>query len=359
MTGSAPVPQRGLHVFAVLTAAATVVLICFGGLVTSHGAGLAVPDWPNTYGYNLFLFPISLWAGGIFYEHTHRLVAAGVGLLTTGLALWLWWKEPRRWVRWLGVAAWVGVVLQGVLGGLRVVLLQDELGIIHATLAQLFLLLVAIVALVTSRWWRESRWWQTGTVDRAGLRGVLLATTVLVLLQLLLGGAMRHRHAGLAIPDFPAAYGRVWPTTDPVSIARYNQQREEVRAVNPIAPTDIHLHMAHRLTGLLILGAVTSCAVTARRSLARRHPVSRLAAAWWWLILLQVGLGAATVWSGKAADVATAHVAVGSLGLTLGGILTLIAFRSLTAPSRVASRAGLARTSEDAAEGRAATLTTA
>src|SRR5438046_3755492 len=95
--------------FALLTAFATLVLICVGGLVTSHGAGMAVPDWPNTFGYNLFFFPVSQWVGGVFYEHTHRLVASGVGLLTTILAVWLWLKESRRWLRWLGVIGFFSV----------------------------------------------------------------------------------------------------------------------------------------------------------------------------------------------------------------------------------------------------------
>jgi len=116
-----------LNRFAVFTALATLILIGIGGLVTSHEAGLSVPDWPTTYGYNMFLFPPSYWMGGILYEHTHRLFASFVGLLTTILAVWLWIKEPRRWVQWLGVAAFFGVVLQGVLGGLRVTLLQTRL----------------------------------------------------------------------------------------------------------------------------------------------------------------------------------------------------------------------------------------
>src|SRR5947209_15545702 len=155
MTRSACHPW--LDRFAWLTAGATFLLLGLGGLVTSHEAGMAVPDWPTTYGYNMFLFPVSKWVGGIFYEHSHRLVASGVGFLTTILAVWLWAKEERRWVRWLGVAAFLAVALQGVLGGLRVTLYKSELGIFHAMLAQLFLVLLAGIALVTSRWWREGR----------------------------------------------------------------------------------------------------------------------------------------------------------------------------------------------------------
>ena len=117
----------GLTLFAVFTAVATLFLICVGGLVTSHGAGLAVPDWPTTYGYNMFLFPVSQWVGGIREEHSHRLFASWVGMLTTILAIWMWLKEERRWLRWLGVIAFVGVVLQGVF--------------------------VAYVALIAYEWW--------------------------------------------------------------------------------------------------------------------------------------------------------------------------------------------------------------
>src|SRR6267142_1437229 len=105
-----------LRRYAWFTALATFVLIAIGGLVTSHNAGMAVPDWPNTYGYNMFLFPVSQWVGGILYEHTHRLAAAFVGLLTTILALWLWVRETRARARWAGVGA-IAVAL--VFMGLR------------------------------------------------------------------------------------------------------------------------------------------------------------------------------------------------------------------------------------------------
>src|ERR1022692_3759764 len=100
----APAHNSCLHRFAVLTAIATLGLVGIGGLVTSHDAGMAVPDWPNTYGYNMFFFPVSQWVGGIFYEHTHRLLAAGVGLMTTILALWLYGRSARSFMRWAGMA---------------------------------------------------------------------------------------------------------------------------------------------------------------------------------------------------------------------------------------------------------------
>src|SRR3954470_20840890 len=92
-----------LHRFAVLLAMLVLGLLCVGGLVTSHGVGMAVPDWPNTYGYNMFFFPISKWIGGIFYEHSHRLIASGVGLMTSILALWLFGHKSRKFLRVVGV----------------------------------------------------------------------------------------------------------------------------------------------------------------------------------------------------------------------------------------------------------------
>jgi len=122
-------------------------------MVTSKNVGLAVPDWPTTFGYNMFLFPISKWVGGILFEHTHRLMGSLVGFLTIILAVWLWMREERRWVRNLGVIAVVGVILQGILGGLRVTMMKDQIGIFHACVAQAFLGLLVFIALVTTKFW--------------------------------------------------------------------------------------------------------------------------------------------------------------------------------------------------------------
>src|SRR5438477_10110936 len=144
-----------LNAFAWITCVATLFLICSGGMVTSKGVGLAVPDWPTTFGYNMFLFPVSKWIGGIFFEHTHRLIASAVGFLTVILAVWLWRNEDRQWVRNLGIIAVAAVILQGVLGGLRVTMLKDEIGIFHACLAQAFLGLIVLIALATTNFWRS------------------------------------------------------------------------------------------------------------------------------------------------------------------------------------------------------------
>jgi len=320
--------------FAVLTAVATLFLVGLGGVVTSKGVGMAVPDWPNTFGENMFFFPFSKWVGGVFYEHSHRLVASGVGLLTTILAAWLWLKESRRWLRWLGIIAFFAVVLQGVLGGLRVVLdkhgLGTELGIFHATIAQLFFVLICSIALFTTRWWQRLPLEQLGSSKHSRLRYFFLLTTILILGQLVLGATMRHQHAGLAIPDFPLAYGKIWPAMDSESVAVYNQNRVEVQVYNSITALQIGLQMAHRIVALLILFAVIFSVRQAERRLGWKNPLARLSLVWLGLIAIQIALGAATIWSGKKVDVTTAHVAVGALSLVNGALLTIVAFRCFT-----------------------------
>jgi cytochrome c oxidase assembly protein subunit 15 len=306
-----------LHRFSVLTALAALGLIGIGGLVTSHDAGMTVPDWPNSYGYNMFTFPVSKWVGGIFYEHTHRLWASGVGLMTMILAAWLWAKESRAGVRWLGVAALIAVVLQGVLGGLRVIWSEDQLGIAHAALAQLYFVLLCALVLFTGGYWKKILARPGGNAPRR----LLLATTILIFAQLLIAATMRHQHAGLAIPDFPLAYGKIWPDMSSDAVAGYNLRHEDFAAAHPITAFQIGLQMVHRIVAVLILAAVAACAWTARKS-----PLVRPALAWLGLIIVQAGLGAWTIWSNKAADVATAHVVVGAISLATGGLLTIIAY---------------------------------
>ncbi len=318
-----------LHAFAIFAAAVTFCLVWVGGLVTSHGAGMAVPDWPTTYGYNMFLFPISKWTGGIFYEHSHRLIASGVGFLTIILALWIWWKDERRWLRRLGLLAVGLVILQGVLGGLRVTAMKDEIGIFHATLAQLFFILIGAIALFTSAWWRRAL--PVVTEHAAALHRRTWVVAALILGQLILGAAMRHQHAGLAIPDFPLAYGRIWPDADPDSVARYNQARGEVTATNPITGAQIHLQMAHRFLAVAILAAVLGLnrQVGLRGFFSGATAARRCARVLLGLVVLQAALGAFTIWSNKAADVATAHVAVGALSFLTAGLLILVARRTV------------------------------
>src|SRR3984893_16332138 len=167
-----------LNRFAWFTAAATLLLICSGGMVTSKGVGLAVPDWPTTFGYNMFLFPVSKWVGGILFEHTHRLMGSLVGFLTIILAVWLWLAEDRQWVRNLGLIALAGVILQGILGGLRVTMMKDEIGIFHACVAQAFLALLVVIALVTTNFWGSLEEIDINQKKFIPIRRLAIATTL-------------------------------------------------------------------------------------------------------------------------------------------------------------------------------------
>jgi heme a synthase len=298
--------------YAVLTVVVAFVLLLSGGLVTSKGVGMTVPDWPNSYGYNMFLFPLSRWVGGIFYEHVHRLIASGVGLMTIILAITLWMAEPRKWVRVLSYIAVATVIVQGVLGGLRVTMILDEIGIFHGMLAQAYISLLVVIAVATSKAFATggARWrWHA-----PGLLRWAVVLTVLVYMQLALGATMRHEHAGLSIHDFPLAYNQVWPVVNAEQLAAINTQRIASGEV-PTTIAQIHLQMLHRLMAVVLSVLFLVYAWKARRAAMGVRIASR-----WWVALLvvQITLGAWTVWTNKAADVTTAHVAVGALILFLG-----------------------------------------
>jgi cytochrome c oxidase assembly protein subunit 15 len=317
-----------LHRYACFCAGSILFLICLGGLVTSNEAGMSVPDWPNTYGYNMFFFPWQDWVGGIFYEHSHRLVAFGVSSLATVLAVWLCFQE-RIWLRWMGVVVPVFFALEATLGGLRVILSEDQLGIFHGCLAQLLFVSVSLIALFTSRWWIG--------VDRSAVRsgltppkwtGRTLLICGLIFCQLMIGATMRHEHAGLAIHDFPLAYGQVWPKTDPASLDAYNAERFK-RDVNAKATSalSINMQMAHRVGAVLITVSILAAAAAMRLTPGTAPILRRWSAVWVFLVFLQFLLGACTIWTNKAADVATTHVAVGALTLVLGALLTAMSWR--------------------------------
>ncbi len=325
--------NRPLHWFAVLTAAATFLLLGMGGLVTSHEAGMSVPDWPTSFGYNMYALPIKFWKGGVFYEHTHRLAASVIGFMSIILAVWLCWKDSRKWMKWLGVSAVVVVSSQGAIGGLRVVLSEDQLGIVHGVIAQLFFLMTCAIALFTSSFWLKISESSKMNVPRS-LRMLVTGTTVLIFLQLVLGATMRHQHAGLSIDTFPSAYGKFWPDTSPEAIQRYNADRIEITNVKPITAFQVVLQMIHRIVALGIFICVGLCAIQAARHLGARDGLTKFAFFWLALIIAQIGLGAATIWTDKAADVATAHVMVGALSLVTGALWCIIAFgRSANVPA--------------------------
>jgi heme a synthase len=366
-----------LNRFAWALAVATLLLVALGGVVTTKGVGMAVPDWPRTYDHHMFLFPPSQWVAGVLFEHSHRLWASLVGLFCGVLAIWTWVRgtsgrqrvvgvaamvivlallgarhQPELFVgiavlslgvmiwaslkavkssdrlRWLALVAFAAVIIQGVFGGLRVLLdarLGTQLGIVHGAFAQLFFLLTGSLIVITSKWWRAAG----RTVKRISLlRGTVLFATTLILVQLIFGAVMRHQHAGLAVTTLPLAYGKLWPATDAASVALYNQQRLETQGEEPITAAHIVVHMAHRYTAVLIAAMIVVCAVMMFQRSAPASPLRRLGKAWLLLLIAQVTLGILAITTNRKVDVTTAHVAVGALTFLTGWLSFLVSSRS-------------------------------
>jgi cytochrome c oxidase assembly protein subunit 15 len=291
------------RVFTRVLSAATLFLILAGALVTSTGSGLSVPDWPTSYGYNMFTFPLHLMVGGIIFEHGHRLVASAVGFFTIVLAAWLWWRDDRRWLRWFGIAALAVVIVQGILGGLTVLyLLPDAISIGHAGLAQIFFCMMIAISVFTSKGWMAYR----DVVDDGRLRRIAVWTLAVVYVQIVLGATMRHTGSGLAIPDYPLAFGRLIP---------------------PMWTAKIGIHFAHRV------GAVVATVMVAwlvvhifKRHSANRWltvPAGLLAL----LVITQVTLGGYVVWTARDIYINSLHVMVGALVLAVSLIVALRAHR--------------------------------
>lgn len=292
-----------LHRFAKFLAGCTILLVLAGSFVTSTDSGLSVPDWPTTYGWNMFTFPPSMWVGGIFYEHGHRLVASGVGFLTIVLAVWLWLREDRRWLRWLGVTALAAVIAQGILGGLTVLFfLPAAISTAHAALAEIFFGLTVAIALFTSPAWIGG---QPGVEDTT-LRRLATTTTVLVYAQILVGATMRHSDAGLAIPDFPLMFGRLAPDRWDGKIA---------------------IHFAHRVGALIVALAIVATSMHAWRRQRHRRELRRPSLLLVGLVAVQVTLGALTVLSGLQVWINSLHVVCGALVLATSLVLTLRTWR--------------------------------
>ena len=305
-----------LHLFAKFVVGCTVLLVLAGSLVTSTDSGLAVPDWPTTYGWNMFTFPPSMWVGGIFYEHGHRLIASTVGFLTIVLAIWIWRADPRTWMKRLGLAALAAVILQGILGGITVLyFLPTPVSTAHAGLAEIFFCLTVAIALFTSPRWLD----ETDAVDDDRLRTIATGTTILVYVQILVGAAMRHSDAGLAIPDFPWMFGGLLPDRWSAGIA---------------------VHFAHRVGALLVAAAVLATAGRVWSHHRRRGAFARPAALIVGLVIVQITLGALTVLSRLNIAVNSAHVVCGALVLATSLVLTLRTWRIRFEDARPASTEG-------------------
>lgn len=287
------------------------LLLVAGALVTSTESGLAVPDWPLSYGK---VMPPMV--GGILYEHGHRLIAAAVSTLVGLEMAMLFFFERRKTVKLLGIVAFVAILLQAVLGGLTVLLLlPPAISSAHAALAEIVFALTAVVALTCSRTWTdlttgplplplEENLSSNGANVSSAFRWTLAATAA-IYVQIVLGAVMRHTGAGLAIPDFPTAFGGLLPSAA------------------DLARRGVPIHLAHRLGALVVLVLVAGAVRALARASATAPLFASLAAAWAGLVTIQMLLGALSVWSRKDPVLTTAHLATGAL-CWVTGVLALV-----------------------------------
>jgi cytochrome c oxidase assembly protein subunit 15 len=264
--------NKNLHRYAIVVACLTFLLVIAGGLVTSTGSSLAVPDWPLSFGQ---FFP--KMEGGVFYEHGHRMIAGAVAILTLILVIWLWRSEPRRFVRYLGLAAIAAVLIQATLGGITVLYkLPAPVSIAHATLGQIFFCLVVSIAVMTSfpeSLGRGEKWTK---VQRLGV-----LTLTFIVLQLIAGATIRHTGKGL------------------------------------------HAHLAG---AALVVIHIQLLARRVLQTYSFRSSVGKVAAAMPVLVAIQLVLGYLS-WRTGPVYATTAHVAIGALLLAATASITLISFR--------------------------------
>lgn len=321
-----------MRVLTKVSAGATLLLVFIGSLVTSTGSGLAVPDWPLSYG---MLFPPMV--GGILYEHGHRMAAAAVGLLVVIQAVVVSWRERRRWVRILAWLAVVVILIQGGLGGLTVLLLlPTPISMTHAVLAQTLLLLLVYLAYTESREW-ATRQASNGAHARPRNRAVEAAAVGLiaaVYVQLLLGALMRHTESGLAIPDFPLMGGQVVPRFDDRMLAQVNADRFAL-LLEPASRAQVVIHFLHRLGAAAVGVAVVAANRAVYRSAA--FPEARRLLKWInSATVLQALLGVLTVLTARSPALASFHVL---LGAALLAVALLFLVRCIPLPARAPSAA--------------------
>lgn len=308
-----------LRRFSKFTVFSTLFLIFAGALVKSHEVGLSVPDWPTTYGYNMFTFPIQDMVGGIFYEHSHRLIASFVGLLSIILAVWMGIVEKRIWVKKIGYFALGLVILQGLFGGITVLyFLPTAVSMIHGVIAQLFFLVVILIAFCYSIEYNSEIPNKNSKNHHSILKWSRITLSV-IFIQLIFGALMRHMNAGLAIPDFPTVGWNWIPLINKDTLHRINDWRFD-NDLQIITLFPIWVHFIHRFWAVVVSVAIFIFGHYYFRG-NREYNLT--------MILLHIGiffqimLGAFTIWSGKAPFITSIHVVNGAILLALSFLMTL------------------------------------
>lgn len=304
-----------------LTVFSTLFLIFAGALVKSHEVGLSVPDWPTTYGKQMFAYPISEMVGGIFYEHGHRMVATIVGFFTMVQAIWLGFSQESQWLKKIGFFALGMVILQGLFGGITVLFfLPPPVSIIHGILAQTFFMITIVLAYGLS----IERSKRTEISGSSGVKRGAVIMCGLVYVQLILGALMRHTASGMAIPDFPTMGGLWIPTFSETMIHNINSTLFDLD-IDPVSRGQVIIHFIHRLGAIIVTGSIGFFGYKYGSFAKENKLVFAALVSIIGIVILQFSLGAITVLSERSPYIASFHVVTGA---ALLGACTLFILRT-------------------------------
>jgi len=296
------------------------VLIFAGALVKSHEVGLSVPDWPTTYGYQMFQFPFSDMVGGIFYEHGHRMIATMVGFMTLILSIIVYLSDNELWLKKLTFFALGLVIIQGLFGGLTVLLyLPAYISIIHAILAQTFFVLIIYISFSLSK---KDALKLDNLSNVSDLKTPAYFVAISIYIQLILGAIMRHTESGLAIPDFPLSGGYIIPPFNQSMIETIQSMHFDV-GIQFVELYQIIIHYFHRLGAFIVTLSIGYFSYRVAQLKLSFSIVHKLTLSIILFLLIQIFLGAMTIWTVKNPLITSFHVLNGAIILGISALIVI------------------------------------
>jgi len=307
-------------VLSIILVVSILVLIFAGALVKSHEVGLSVPDWPTTYGYQMFQFPFSDMVGGIFYEHGHRMIATMVGFMTLILSIIVYLSDNELWLKKLTFFALGLVIIQGLFGGLTVLLyLPAYISIIHAILAQTFFVLIIYISFSLSK---KDALKLDNLSNVSDLKTPAYFVAISIYIQLILGAIMRHTESGLAIPDFPLSGGYIIPPFNQSMIETIQSMHFDA-GIQFVELYQIIIHYFHRLGAFIVTLSIGYFSYRVAQLKLSFSIVHKLTLSIILFLLIQIFLGAMTIWTVKNPLITSFHVLNGAIILGISALIVI------------------------------------